>query len=173
MCRSSERLGNDVRRFDAADFLDRAADQLPVRASRAGSFLGAACVRTMAKASITSETCRCQQCQEQISSWSRPSSLLVVSKLSSITQRYPSTNTRSTDVPTERHVEKRATSPSGMSRWISGARVQRYRDPHEQTNISTNNVTKLRTTEQTDLCPHIFMIQLIIHLHISCPPKAV
>src|SRR3546814_5430710 len=45
------------------------------------------------KASMTSETWRCHPCQERVSFWSRPSSFLAVSKLSSIAQRWPSTLT--------------------------------------------------------------------------------
>lgn len=47
----------------------------------------------MAKASMTSDTCLCQPCHDRVSLWSRPSSFLVVSKLSSIAQRWPSTAT--------------------------------------------------------------------------------
>ena len=47
----------------------------------------------MANASMTSDTGRCHPCQERVSLWSRPSSFLVVSKLSSIAQRWPSTCT--------------------------------------------------------------------------------
>jgi hypothetical protein len=39
---------------------------------------------SMAKATITSETCRCQPCQERVSLRSRPSSFLAVSNASSI-----------------------------------------------------------------------------------------
>src|ERR1700752_3183021 len=42
----------------------------------------------MANASMTSETWRCQPCQERVSLWSRPSSFLAVSKLSSMAQRW-------------------------------------------------------------------------------------
>ena len=51
-------------------------------------------VASMAKANMTSETWRCQPCQERLSLWSRPSSFLAVSKPSSIVQRCPSTATR-------------------------------------------------------------------------------
>ena len=44
-----------------------------------------------AKASMTSETWRCQPCQDRVSLWSRPSSLLAVSNASSMAQRRPST----------------------------------------------------------------------------------
>jgi len=55
---------------------------------------------SIAKASMTSETCRCQPCQERVSLWSRPSSFLAVSKLSSMAQRCPSTLTSTaTGVP--------------------------------------------------------------------------
>src|SRR5215204_2869350 len=33
---------------------------------------------SIAKASMTSETCRCQPCQERVSLWSRPNSFLAV-----------------------------------------------------------------------------------------------
>src|SRR3712207_1965898 len=84
----------------AADFLDRPAYQ---RCSLASSLLfwGEVSVlarsRTtaiMAKASITSDTCRCQPCQERVSLWVSPSSVFAVSKASSMAQRWPSTRTR-------------------------------------------------------------------------------
>ena len=78
----------------------------------------------MAKASMTSETWRCQPCQDRVSLWSRPSSFLAVSKLSSIAQRWPSTWTRVTmSVPAGHQVEKKARSPSAMLRRISRPRV--------------------------------------------------
>src|SRR5450759_1810091 len=49
----------------------------------------------MAKASMTSETWRCQPCQERVSLWSSPSSFLAVSKLSSIAQRKTTPSRRS------------------------------------------------------------------------------
>lgn len=58
----------------------------------------------MAKASMTGEIWRCQPYKEQVSLWSRPSSFLAVSKLSSMAQRCPSTATSfSMDVPTGHH----------------------------------------------------------------------
>jgi hypothetical protein len=48
---------------------------------------------SMAKANMTSETWRCQPCQDRVSLWSRPGSLLVVSKAFSMTQRCPSAMT--------------------------------------------------------------------------------
>ena len=79
---------------------------------------------SMAKASITSETCRCQPCQLRVSLWSSPSSLLAVSNASSIAQRCPSTATRvSIPVPAGHQVEKKASSPSAMERRTSRPRV--------------------------------------------------
>src|SRR3954469_3332950 len=78
---------------DAADFLHRPADQWRLlRIIRRLLFGGAGMLAwrrraaSMAKASMTSETCRCQPCQERVSLWSRPSSFLAVSKLSSMAQ---------------------------------------------------------------------------------------
>src|SRR5215211_1209777 len=77
----------------AADFLDRPAYQ---RCSLTSSLLfwGDVSVlarsRTtaiMATASITSDTCRCQPCQERVSLCVRPNSVLAVSNASSIAQR--------------------------------------------------------------------------------------
>src|SRR6201993_2222219 len=121
--------GDDMRRFDAplgepvgnaADFLDGPSDQRRRRAVKILSFvcwIGAALARCriaaiMAKASMTSETWRCQPCQERVSLWSRPSSFLAVSKLSSMAQRWPSTDTSFwMDVPLGHHVEKKAKLP--------------------------------------------------------------
>src|SRR3954464_12967635 len=120
---SPERPGDDVggpdaslgeADSDAAELLDRPADEARrVRASRVGIFGGAAvfaCWRmtaSMAKASMTSETCRCQPCQLRVSLWSSPSSVLAVSKPSSIAQRRPSTLTRiSIPVPAGHQVVK-------------------------------------------------------------------
>ena len=65
----------------------------------------------MAKASITSETCRCQPCHERVSLWVRPNSVLAVSNASSIAQRWPSTRTSvSIGVPAGHQVEKNARS---------------------------------------------------------------
>src|SRR5436309_11803921 len=103
----------------AADFLDRPAYQ---RCSLASSFLfwGDVSVlarsRTtaiMAKASITSDTCRCQPCHERVSLWVSPNSVLAVSNASSMAQRWPSTRTSSSSgVPAGHQVEKNARSPS-------------------------------------------------------------
>src|SRR5215207_11700449 len=77
----------------AADFLDRPAHQ---RCSLASSFLFWGELRLlarsrttaiMAKASITSDTCRCQPCHERVSLWVSPNSVLAVSNASSIAQR--------------------------------------------------------------------------------------
>src|SRR5215204_7465897 len=99
----------------AANFLDRPAYQ---RCSLASSLLFWGEVKLlarsrttaiMAKASITSDTCRCQPCQERVSLWVRPNSVLAVSKASSIAQRWPSTRTRiSIGVPAGHQVEKNA-----------------------------------------------------------------
>src|SRR3954453_3556562 len=99
---------------DAADLLDRPADEVRrVRASRIGIFGGAGAfarrrmVASMAKASITSETWRCQPCQERVSLWSSPSSVLAVSNASSTAQRCPSTLTEvSIAVPAGHQVVK-------------------------------------------------------------------
>src|SRR5919205_4653492 len=99
----------------AADFMDRPSHQ---RCSRTSSLLFGGEVRLlarwrttaiMAKASITSDTCRCQPCQERVSLWVRPNSVLALSNASSIAQRCPSTRTRaSIGVPTGHQVEKNA-----------------------------------------------------------------
>ena len=99
---------------DAAEFLDRPADEVCCfRASRigilggVGAFARHRIAASMAKVSITSETWQCQPCQERVSLWSRPSSFLAVSKLSSIAQRRPSTLTSvSIGVPAGHHVVK-------------------------------------------------------------------
>src|SRR3954451_18691941 len=66
---------------NSADFLHRPADQprllrIIVRLLFGGA--GVLALRrmaaSMAKASMTSETCRCQPCQERVSLWSRPNS---------------------------------------------------------------------------------------------------
>src|SRR3954466_13229732 len=88
-------------RSNTADFLHRPADQHRLlRIIRRLLFGGAGVLawrRTaalMEKASMTSETCRYQPCQDRVSLWSRPSSFLAVSKPSSMAQRRPSTATR-------------------------------------------------------------------------------
>ena len=82
-------------------------------------------VASMAKASMTSETWRCQPCQERVSLWSRPSSFFAVSKASSMAQRRPSTATRVSIVaPAGHQVVKKAHSPSARPRRISKLRVQ-------------------------------------------------
>src|SRR4051812_30261882 len=89
---SPERPGNDVggmdpalckARCDAADLLHRPADQrrsmvLTVRPLFKGvaSLARQRMAASMAKAIMTSETWRCQPCQERVSLWSRPSSVL-------------------------------------------------------------------------------------------------
>src|SRR3954467_7962554 len=122
---------------DTAELLDRPADEVwRARASRIGGFGGGASfarrriAASIAKASITSETWRCQPCQERVSLWSSPSSVLAVSKPSSIAQRRPSTLTSvSAGVPAGHQVEKEAGSPSVRLRRISRPRVQRPRLP--------------------------------------------
>ena len=83
---------------DAAQFLDGPADEgrrLRVGFCRVceggGWFARWRMLAIMANASMTKLTCRCQPCQERVSLWSRPSSFLAVSKLSSMAQRRPST----------------------------------------------------------------------------------
>src|SRR4029453_4701404 len=95
---------------DAADFVDRPAYQ---RCSLASARLFWGEVRrlarsrttaSMAKASITNETCRCQPCQERVSLCVSPNSVFAVSKASSIAQRCPSTRTsRSEEHTSELH----------------------------------------------------------------------
>src|SRR5919202_1816969 len=103
---------------DAADLLDRPADEvrrgpLPVIFGGGASFARRRIAASMAKASITSETWRCQPCQERVSLWSSPSSVLAVSQPSSIAQRRPSTLTSvSAGVPAGHQVVKKASSPS-------------------------------------------------------------
>ena len=116
---------------DAADFLDGPGDQGRIFRRIRKVFGGGAAFSRLrmapiiAKASITSETWRCQPCQEHVSLWSRPSSFLAVSKLSSIAQRCPSTLTSvSMAVPFGHHVEKNARSASAIVRRISKPRVQ-------------------------------------------------
>src|SRR3712207_4326081 len=116
----------------AADFLDRPSYQ---RCSLASSFrfwgevTRLARPRTtaiMANASITSDTCRCQPCQERVSLWVSPNSVLAVSNASSIAQRSPSTRTSvSTGVPAGHQVEKNAKSSSERLRRISRPRVHK------------------------------------------------
>src|SRR3982751_4509074 len=100
---------------DAADFLHRPADQHRLLRIIRGLLFGGAGVlalrrmaASMAKASMTSETCRCQSCQERLSFWAIPSSFLAVSKPSSMAQRRPSTATRvSIAVPAGTRYRKR------------------------------------------------------------------
>jgi|EndMetStandDraft_5_1072996.scaffolds.fasta_scaffold00485_5 hypothetical protein len=77
-------------------------------------------IAVITKASMTSETCRCHPCHEHVSLWSKPSSFLAVSELSSIARRCPSTFTSvSMGVPLGHYVEKKVRSPSAMVRRIS------------------------------------------------------
>src|SRR6476661_9276163 len=116
-----------------ADFLHRPADQRRLLRIIGRLLFGGAGVlalrrmaASIAKASMTSETCRCQPCQERVSLWSRPSSFLAVSKLSSMAQRRPSTATRvSITVPAGHQVVKKARSPSAILRRISRPLVHR------------------------------------------------
>src|SRR5690349_316945 len=111
---------------NASDFLHRPADQPRLlRIILRRLFGGVAMLAwrrmaaSIAKASMTSETCRCQPCQERVSLWSRPSSFLAVSKPSSMAQRRPSTATRvSIAVPAGRQVAKKARAPSAIVRRI-------------------------------------------------------
>src|SRR5689334_21015056 len=118
---------------NSADFLHRPADQarrlrIIVRLLFGGAGVLAfwRIAASIAKASMTSETCRCQPCQERVSLWSRPNSFLAVSKPSSIAQRRPSTATRvSIAVPAGHQVVKKASSPSAMLRRIRRPLVHR------------------------------------------------
>src|SRR4051794_7022567 len=118
---------------DPADFLHRPSDQrrllrIIVRLLFGGAGLLALrwMAASIAKASMTSETCRCQPCQERVSLWSRPSSFLAVSKPSSMAQRRPSTLTStSTGVPAGHQVAKKARAPSATLRRIRRPLVQR------------------------------------------------
>src|SRR3954453_7085000 len=116
-------------RGDPADFLYRPADQRRLLRIIVRLLFGGAEVlalwrmaASIAKASMTSETCRCQPCRERVSLWSRPNSFLAVSKPSSMAQRRPSTATRvSIPVPAGHQVAKKASSPL--------ARLRRIRKP--------------------------------------------
>src|SRR4051794_41649840 len=116
-----------------ADFLHRPADQrrflrIIVRLLFGGAEVLALrrMAASIAKASMTSETCRCQPCQERVSLWSRPNSFLAVSKPSSMAQRRPSTATKvSIPVPAGHQVAKKAKSPSAILRRIRRPLVQR------------------------------------------------
>src|SRR3954468_8173650 len=86
---------------NSADFLYRPADQRRLLRIIVRLLFGGAEVlalrrmaASIAKASMTSETGRCQPCQERVSLWSRPNSFLAVSKPSSMAQRRPSTATK-------------------------------------------------------------------------------
>src|SRR5690242_8278805 len=111
-------------RGDTTDFLYRPADQprlLRIIVKLLFGGAGVLALRRMAasitKASITSETCRYQPCQERVSLWSRPSSFLAVSKPSSMAQRRPSIATRaSISVPAVAQLAKKAKSPSEIVR---------------------------------------------------------
>src|SRR3954449_12387904 len=125
-------LASGQTRSNPADFLHRPADQhWLLRIIRRLLFGGAVlALRRIAlsieKASMTSETCRCQPCQERVSLWSRPSSFLAVSKPSSMAQRCPSTLTSTaTGVPAGHQVAKKASSPSAILRRIRRPLVHR------------------------------------------------
>src|SRR5919112_5017507 len=126
-------LASGQAQSDTTDFLHRPADQHRLlRIIRRLLFGGAGVLAwrrmaaIMAKASMTSETCRYQPCQDRVSLWSRPSSFLAVSKPSSIAQRRPSTATRvSIPVPAGHQVAKKASSPSAIVRRIRRPLVQR------------------------------------------------
>src|SRR3954471_15008461 len=129
--------GSDVAlrqaRSNTADFLHRPADQGWLLRIIGRLLFGGAAVlalrrmaASMAKANMTSETCRCQPCQDRVSLWSRPSSFLAVSKPSSIAQRCPSTLTSTAiEVPAGHQVAKKARAPSAVVRRISKPLVQR------------------------------------------------
>src|SRR3954453_3203418 len=118
---------------DTANFLHRPADQHRLVGMIRRLLFGGAGVlawrrmaASIAKASMTSETWRCQPCQERVSLWSRPNSFLAVSKPSSTAQRCPSTLTSTaTGVPAGHQVAKKARSPSAMLRRIRRPLVQR------------------------------------------------
>src|ERR1044071_4454129 len=121
-------------RSNPTDFLHRPADQrgrllrIIVRLLFGGAAVLASwrMAASIAKASMTSETCRCHPCQERVSLWSRPSSFFAVSKPSSMAQRRPSTATRvSIPVPAGHQVVKKASSPSAILRRISRPLVHR------------------------------------------------
>src|SRR5215212_4626558 len=120
-------------RRDTADFLHRPADQRRLVRIIGRLLFGGASVLAlrrmaaiMVKANMTSETCRCQPCQERVSLWSRPSSFLAVSKPSSMAQRCPSTVTSTaTGVPAGHQVAKKARAPSVMLRRIRRPLVHR------------------------------------------------
>src|SRR6476469_6088560 len=120
-------------RGDTADFLHRPADQRRLLRIISRLLFGGAGIlalrrmaASIAKASMTSETCRCQPCQDRVSLWSRPSSFLAVSKPSSMAQRRPSTATKvSIAVPAGHQVVKKARSPSAVLRRIRSPLVHR------------------------------------------------
>src|SRR3954454_11219649 len=126
-------LASGQTRSNTADFLHRPADQWRLLRIIGRLLFGGAGVLAlrrmaaiMAKASMTSETCRCQPCQERVSLWSRPSSFLAVSKPSSMAQRCPSTGTSTaTGVPAGHQVLKKASSPSAILRRIRRPLVHR------------------------------------------------
>src|SRR3954466_1595637 len=79
-------LASGQTRSNTADFLHRPADQHRLLRIIRRLLFGGAVVfalqrmaASIAKASMTSETCRCQPCQERVSLWSRLSSFLAVS----------------------------------------------------------------------------------------------
>ena len=81
---------------------------------------------SIAKASITKLTYRCQPCHERLSLWASPSSVLAVSNASSMAQRRPSTVTSfSTGVPAGHHVVEYVSAPSDRLRRTSRPRVHR------------------------------------------------
>src|SRR3954469_7632847 len=120
-------------RGSPADFLHRPADQRRLLRIIGRLLFGGAgmlalrrMAASIAKASMTSETCRCQPCQDRVSLWSRPSSFLAVSKPSSMAQRRPSTVTRvSISVPAGHQVAKKARAPSAILRRIRRPLVHR------------------------------------------------
>src|SRR4051794_19514600 len=126
-------LASGQARGKTTDFLHRPADQhrllrIIVRLLFGGAGMLALrrMATLMAKASMTSETCRYQPSQERVSLWSRPSSFLAVSKPSSMAQRCPSTQTSAaTGVPAGHQVAKKASAPSAILRRIRRPLVHR------------------------------------------------
>src|ERR671911_53748 len=118
---------------NTADFLHRPADQRRLlRIIRRLLFGGVGVLvwrrmaASIAKASMTSETCRCQPCQERVSLWSRPNSFLAPSKPSSMAQRRPPPAPRvSIPVLAGHQVAKKASSPSAILRRIRRPLVHR------------------------------------------------
>lgn len=105
--------------------------------------------RIMAKGSMTREAWRCQPCHDRVSLWSRPSSSLAVSTLSSIARRWPSIVTRvRMPVPAGHHVVKKARSSSlicggsegpGSTALIGFHHIRRRRDRRVRNSYVANS----------------------------------